>query len=335
LQKQYKYARPGVGDTPWHTREMKITDPFGNHLIFFRNLRVPTDLGLDIAGETALTSVGMTSQWIAASRALETESANPLYRDPLARELAGASGFAMMKVMRAAMGAPDTEAPDPYLTIRTRYLDDAMMAAVGDGSIAQAVILAAGMDMRAFRLDWPAGLTLFEVDRDDVFDHKEAVLERANARPSCDRRIVRADLAREGWVDDLVAAGYNPARPAAILVEGLLMYLEEAQVKQLLAAIGTIAANRSWIGGDLVNTNTLASTFTAAYMKKLADLGCPWKWAVDDPDQFFAKYGWQGRAVVPGEPEASYQRWPFPAMSRTTPGMPRAYFVNARKVAAQ
>jgi methyltransferase (TIGR00027 family) len=334
LQKQYKYARPGVADTPWLTREMKITDPFGNHLIFFRNLRAPTDLALDIAVGTAMTPVGMTSQWIAASRALETESADPLYRDPLARELAGTAGFEMMKVMRAAMGTPDTASPDLYLTIRTRYLDDAMLAAVVDGSITQAVILAAGMDMRAFRLDWPAGLTLFEVDRDDVFDHKEAVVERAHARPSCDRRIVRADLAQEGWVDDLVAAGYDAARPAAILVEGLLMYLDEVQVKQLLASIGMIAPKGSWIGADLVNTNMITSTFTAAYMKKLADVGCPWKWAVDDPDQFLAEYGWQGKAVVPGEPEASYKRWPFPAMPRTTPGIPRAYFVNARKGAA-
>ena len=207
LQKQYKYARPGVGDTPWRTREMKIMDPFGNHLTFYGSLRAPVDLALDIGDGTAMTPVGLTSQWIAAARALETESADPLYRDPLARELAGSAGFAMMKVMRAAMGAPDTADPDPYLTIRTRYLDDAMLAAVGDGSIAQAVILAAGMDMRAFRLDWPAGLTLFEVDRDDVFDHKEGVLERAQARPSCDRRVVRTDLSRDGWVDDLIAAG--------------------------------------------------------------------------------------------------------------------------------
>src|SRR3954452_16863018 len=86
LQKQYKYARPGLSDTPWRTREMKITDPFGNHLIFYRTLAVPRDLALDIGGGTAMTPVGMTSQWIAPTRALETESADPLYHDPLARE---------------------------------------------------------------------------------------------------------------------------------------------------------------------------------------------------------------------------------------------------------
>ena len=108
------------------------------------------------------------------------------------------------------MGVADTSAPDLYLTIRTRFLDDAMLAGVGNASITQGVMLAAGMDVRAFRLDWPAGFTLFEVDRDDIFDHKEAVLKRSDAQPRCDRRIVRADLSQP-WTDALVAADSIPA----------------------------------------------------------------------------------------------------------------------------
>ena len=125
-----------------------------------------------------MSAVGETARWVAANRALETESADPLYRDPFARELAGATGFSMMSVMRGALGVPDTQNPDPYLTIRTRFFDDAVLRTVRELSMTQVVILAAGMDTRAFRLDWPEHLVLFEVDRHDVFEHKERCRSR-------------------------------------------------------------------------------------------------------------------------------------------------------------
>jgi methyltransferase (TIGR00027 family) len=328
LNKNYKYARPSVADTPWRTREMTLKDPFGNRLVFFRPVDAPIDRGHDDAA--SMSPVGSTARWVAASRALETESAQPLYRDPLARELAGPPGFAMMAAMRGALGIADSTTPDPYLTIRTRYFDDSMRAAVEDGAVTQAVILAAGMDARAFRIDWPAGLRLFEVDRDDVFDHKEAILQRANARPACDRRVVRADLSRD-WAAALIEAGFDPGQPAAILAEGLLMYLDEAEVNHVLASVGAMAADGSWLGVDVVNTGMLTSTYTAAYMKRLAEAGCPWKFGVDDPEAFLAKHGWQGSAVVPGEPGANYDRWAYPVLPRTIPGMPRAYFAHARR----
>ena len=169
LQKQDKYAAPGVEDTQWRTREMTIRDPFGNRLIFSQPLALP-NVDVSAIHDPSMSAVGQTARWVAASRALESESADPLYRDPFARALAGETGFTMLSTMRAVMGAPDTKSADPFLTIRTKYLDDGLLSAVRDGEITQVVIVAAGMDARAFRLDWPAGTTLFEVDRDDVFD---------------------------------------------------------------------------------------------------------------------------------------------------------------------
>src|SRR6266498_2289198 len=98
----------------------------------------------------AMTPVGSTSQWVASNGALETECDATLYRDPFARELAGESGFAMMNALRPA-GAPNATGPEPYLSIRTKFLDDTMLEMVKSSSITQAVILAAGMDARAFR----------------------------------------------------------------------------------------------------------------------------------------------------------------------------------------
>jgi methyltransferase (TIGR00027 family) len=98
----------------------------------------------------------------------------------------------MMSITRSAMGMPNNGGPEIYLSIRTRFLDDALLAAVGES--------------RAFRLNWPAGITMYEIDRDDVFNRKEEVLRRLNAQPACDRRIVRADLAKP-WIQHLLNAG--------------------------------------------------------------------------------------------------------------------------------
>src|SRR3954465_1434666 len=163
----------------------------------------------------AMTPVGATARWIAAARALETESAEPLFTDPYGRALAGDAGFALLAQMRLAAGPnAATSGPDLYLSLRTRFLDDHLITAVRDRGITQVVILAAGMDTRAFRLPWPAGIVLYELDRDDVFDVKEPVLAGLGARATCERRVIRVDLAG-GWVPALLEAGFDRTRPAA------------------------------------------------------------------------------------------------------------------------
>jgi diadenosine tetraphosphate (Ap4A) HIT family hydrolase len=151
-----------------------------------------TQLRKALAGPvTDMTGVGLSARWVAANRALETDHASPLYRDPYARDLAGEAGFEVLYSMRTASGMGSFSGPDPYLTVRTRFFDDALLGAVRESSIDQVVILAAGMDARAFRLEWPAGVRLFEVDREDVFKHKQAVLTRLQAKAPCDRRVVQ------------------------------------------------------------------------------------------------------------------------------------------------
>jgi methyltransferase (TIGR00027 family) len=328
VEKHYKYANPGVADTPWRTREMTIKDPFGNRLVFTqpRTIVLPSFDAGELRG--AMTAVGLTARWVAAARALETECEEPLYRDPLARDLAGPAGFALMNAMRAALGLVDSARPESYLTIRTKYLDDALLEAVVRDRLTQVVILAAGMDARAFRLDWPSGVTVFEIDRDDIFDYKEPLLAARGARAACGRRVVRADLA-QSWVTTLTGAGFDPGRPAAFLIEGLLMYLDEADANGVLESVSSVAAPGSWIGLDAVNTHMLTAPYMAAYMNRLAEAGCPWTFGVDDPAALLSRFGWRATVVSPGEPEASYGRWPFPPMSRTMTGAPRSFFVTA------
>ncbi len=115
-----------------------------------------------------------------------------------------------------------------YQAVRTHYFDS-YFAEAADAGIRQVVILAAGLDSRAFRLDWPAGTTVYEIDQPQVVHYKTTTLESAGAAPTTDRRTVQVDL-RDDWAAALTAAGFDPRQPTAWLAEGLLPYLPaEAQ----------------------------------------------------------------------------------------------------------
>jgi len=277
-----------------------------------------------------MTPVGKTSLWIAANRALGTESNAPLYRDPFARELAGQAGFDLVSMMKAAKHRDNTNTigPSPYITIRTKFFDDAIVKGLSAFAIQQVVILAAGMDARAFRLDWPSNLVLFEVDRDDVFVHKEAVLTHIQARPKCDRRIVCADLTGQ-WTAALQKAGFVSDRPAAFLMEGLLAYLDADSVARLFNELNTIAHPGSWLGFDISDADTLASPRLTQYLKQLETLGSPWIFGINDPKTYLAKHGWQGVVTQPGEPDADYGRWPYPPIPYRNTGRHHQFLVTA------
>jgi methyltransferase (TIGR00027 family) len=281
----------------------------------------------------SMTPVGITSRWIAASRALETESDAPLFRDPLARALAGDAGFAMMDAMKQANPAVRVSGPEPYLSIRTRFFDDAIIAAVRESNLSQAVLVAAGMDARAFRLDWPEGMTVFEVDRDDVFEQKEPLLAHAGAQPRCARRIVRADVS-DPWAPALADAGFDATQPAAFLVEGLLFYLPEHTAAQVIRDISALAQPGSWIGLDAVNTELIASPYFASYLNKLRELACPWQFGIQNPEQFMAAHGWEVTTSGPGDAAANYGRWPYPVVPRSIPGWPRTFLICGRRADA-
>ena len=277
-----------------------------------------------------MSPVGATSLWIAAARALESESETPLFIDHYARDLAGDLGFAVMNAMRQLAGPTVPRGADPLLSLRTRFIDEGVLEAVRDRERPQVVIMAAGMDTRAFRLDWPSGTTLFEMDRDDVFDHKEPILARLGASPRCDRRLIRVDLAGE-WLSALLDAGFDRSRPAAFIVEGLLMYLETAAAERFFDGLSQAAADGSWLGGDIVNAEMITSAYSAPLLKKLDELGCPWRFGASEPEAWLAARGWHGGLVSPGEPRAHFGRWPYPVLPRGVPGLPRIHFMSSMK----
>jgi methyltransferase (TIGR00027 family) len=275
----------------------------------------------------------------AADRALENDSAAPLFRDPLARALAGEAGMKLHSDLRTMTWPPNAAGPSPEQSILTRYFDDALVRAVRTFGIAQVVLLGAELDTRAFRLAWPTGLVLFEVEHDAVLQRKESVLRTLGAKAACERRVVRADISAP-WQRKLLAAGFATDRPAAILIPSGLVHLEPSTVTRLFRALRQIACAGSWIGVPLFGADTIDSPFMKPLLDKHATLGWPpWKFGVRDPEAFLAEHGWNAECDVLGSPGSSYGRWRYGYVPRTKPdrGIPRIYLAqgNMRSRAAE
>jgi methyltransferase (TIGR00027 family) len=188
-------------------------------------------------------SVGATALSVAAARAVETGSDDPLIRDEFAYLLVSTAGQPWERLASSLEWIGDDEhgrrahrlAVD-YQAVRTHYFDSYFADAVAAG-IRQVVILAAGLDSRAFRLKWPAGTSVYEIDQPQVVAYKTSTLESAGAAPTAERRTVQVDL-RDDWAAALTAAGFDSSQPTAWLAEGLLPYLP-AEAQDLLFEIVT------------------------------------------------------------------------------------------------
>jgi len=225
---------------------------------------------------------------VARLRAAESARTDRLFDDPFAAAFAAGAPADQAPADQAPADGQPPGAPGSrlgaHVVIRTRFYDDYLLGAVAAGC-GQVVLVAAGLDCRAFRLDWPAGLRLFELDQPDVLDFKEAVLAGVGARPRCRRQTIPVDL-RGDWPAALTGAGFDPAQPTAWLVEGLLIYLSSDQAARLLTEVGTLSAPGSRVSlerGDAVsrliseiNTTPRGARLAALWQGGLGEDNAAW-----------------------------------------------------------
>jgi len=221
--------------------------------------------------------------------------------------LAGPEGFDWLERMQPAGGSGG---PGLYAVIRTRFFDDFLLDACERSGVRQVVLAAAGLDTRAFRLDWPSGTRLYEMDLPEVLDTKEAVIEAAGARESCERRTVRVNLKEETWPEALLAAGYKAEEPSVWLIEGLLFYLTHAAVHGLLEKVGTLTASGSLLGLDVMNRGLFFSPVSWPMRAALARRGAPGRFGTNDPETLMVRHGWEADVTQPGKEGANFGRWP-------------------------
>jgi methyltransferase (TIGR00027 family) len=278
--------------------------------------------------------VGLTSQWVAAARARESERADRLFDDPLAAALAGPEGFAWLDRLEPVTlpGIPGPGlGPGLYVAARTRFFDDFLVGASQSIGTRQVVLAAAGMDARAFRLDWPLGTRLYELDRPEVLSAKDAVVDHLGIHPSCERHTVEVDL-EQPWAQALRDAGYEVQEPSVWLIEGLLFYLSPTTVRTLLEDVSSLASEDGRLGMDLVNRGLLTSPVMRPLLGTFARRSIVGCFGTDDPEILLADHGWEARITQPGELEANYRRWPYPVVHRNIPGVPRLFLVRARRI---
>ncbi|MFB9837297.1 class I SAM-dependent methyltransferase [Actinoallomurus acaciae] len=289
-----------------------------------------------MAGDTGVEEgVGLTALMVAAARAIETHRPDALARDVHAEHFVRACPASAGWPVRPQQ-VPDGDA-DPlwgrlgrYFGLRTRVLDDFIAERVRAGT-RQVVLLGAGLDTRAYRLDWPPGCTVFELDQENVLAFKGRVLGGLRATPKTERIAIGADLRLE-WAAALTGAGFDPAAPTAWLAEGLLLYLPHAAERALIEAVDKLSAAGSALAYEIklspesaaVRESPMYAVARRTGIDLLAmfdmeprpdsagDLTARgWRTSIHTAFDFTSHYG-RGPAPQPGHPDAlAANRWVF------------------------
>jgi methyltransferase (TIGR00027 family) len=223
-------------------------------------------------------SVGATATGVAVGRALASRGPDALITDPFAEPLVRAVGVNFFT--RIASGELDPAHVDDngdfgmqrmgaMMGVRTRFFDEFFLGAANAG-IRQAVILASGLDARAYRLPWPAGTTVFEIDQARVIEFKTTTLADLGASPTADRRAVPVDL-RHDWPTALRAAGLDPSKPTAWSAEGLLPFLPPDAQDRLLDNITALSPAGSQLATENVQGAGDAVQTMADRMREVTD----------------------------------------------------------------
>ncbi|WP_018179382.1 SAM-dependent methyltransferase [Jongsikchunia kroppenstedtii] len=259
------------------------------------------------------TSVGATAIGVATMRAVETHRPDAVFADPYAEMLVAETDSRFAAVLADHLAGREPAADSPiaerirrglggFMVARTWFFDNYLRQAI-DSGIRQFVILGAGLDARAYRLTWPAGSVLFEVDQPRVLEFKSAALAKHDAKPGVDRREVAIDLRRD-WPAALRSAGFDAARPTAWLAEGLLRYLPSDALVRLLANVAAQSAPTSRFAANF-NTRSAAQAMAQHQDRtRAADGARPFPtdlWFHEDdradPEEWLAEHGWNPEHV--------------------------------------
>jgi methyltransferase (TIGR00027 family) len=280
-----------------------------------------------------VTSVGFTALAVCAARAFDAALDPPLANDEFAADFVSAAGEPNLSAAVANTDLSSAAAFNAqWVGVRTRFFDDFFTRA----EARQAVILAAGLDCRAYRLAWPAGSTVFEVDRPRVLEFKQQVLDERGAEPSTRRIAIATDL-RDDWAAALIAAGFDPGQPTAWALEGLLSYLPGAAQDALFEKMHELSAVGSHIAVELGPDPGEAQEFadsmpTISQLTTQPPVAELW---YDDPradtKDWLAERGWDVTGVDLVDKAATEYGRPFQGLPPVFDRLMRAKFFTATR----
>jgi methyltransferase (TIGR00027 family) len=301
-------------------------------------------------------SVGVTALGVAAARMAETESDDPLIHDPFARVFLEAAGDGMWNWFGSGNLPPEIVEAEPdvplrmqgmrdYMATRTMFFDQFVLDAAKAG-VRQVVILAAGLDARPWRLPWPDGVTVYELDQPKVLEFKSSTLAERGAEPTVNVVKVPVDL-RHDWPKALQQAGFDPGAPSAFTAEGLLPFLPSEAQDLLFERVHALTAPGSRVaveapGPDFMNPEALERQ--RAQMQRYRELAARLQRDEDFPDfeelwyfedrtdvgDWLRQHGWEVSVLTTEELMARYDRRPPEGIED---GSPDTLFVTAERSA--
>jgi methyltransferase (TIGR00027 family) len=269
------------------------------------------------------TGVGTTALGVASVRALESRREDRLFDDPLASAFLEGAGW----------GVPDPATIEPntrnrlgamaaWVVGRTVFLDELLLDAAA-GGVRQVVLLGAGLDARAFRLPWPDGVRVFELDSAEMLEFKARVLAEQGAQPRAERIAIAIDL-REDWAAALRAAGFDATAPAVWVMEGLLVYLGDEGVDRLMRDVTALSAPGSRMG----ITASSQGSIDAWRDTVGPEVAAMWVSALrGDPEPWLAGYGWTATAYDSRDRLGAYGR----AAPEREPDETPSWLIDARR----
>ncbi len=236
---------------------------------------------------TRVEHVSDTALWVATYRAMESERPDALFRDPYAGRLAGERGRALLE------SVPWARQSAWAMIVRTAVMDEIIRQAIERDGVTRVVNLAAGLDARPWRMDLPADFAWVDVDLPGILDHKGAVME--GERPACRLETVRIDLSDREARRALFGRLAEDGRPTLVVSEGLLIYLEPADVAGLADDLRAVPTFRWWLI-DLASPR-LVDMMRKRYGKGMDPGKVPFRFAPPEGTAFFAPHGWREAEV--------------------------------------
>lgn len=278
---------------------------------------------MDVSG---IDAIGRTAFAVAALRAAEHREAGGPFTDPYAEFFLEAAG---MPLEPHPDGRDFAAVMRPQAVVRGRYFDDLLLSAAATGC-GQVVLVASGMDSRPWRLAWPEGTVLFEVEQEPVLRFKDRVMGERQVQLACSRRPVGVDL-RDDWAPALCEAGFRVDRPSVWLVEGLLYALDESASDRLLAGLSGLSAPGSVLAFDHFEVGPSLRAATDRISPGLTRL---WKSGPADPAAWLHRHGWEPAVRELADVAASFGRTVHPAHMPGPQADGHSWLASATRTAA-
>ena len=272
----------------------------------------------------SIDNISDTARWVAMYRAMESERPDALFRDPFAKQLAGEKGDHIVRTMK------DGRAMAWAMIVRTQVFDEIIMAEIATDGIELVLNLAAGLDVRPWRLELPETLRWVDADLPDILRYKLDTL--GDAKPKCLYEAVEANLTDAAVRSALFARIGGEAHRVLVVTEGLLIYLSPSEVGALASDLHSQPSFGRWVI-DLASPRLL-KMMMKSWGKEVASGNAPFQFAPANGTNFFRDFGWEERAFYSTMEEAerldremkSRMMWLWKLMGRLSPERMREEF---------